>query len=218
MKLEQQAHSMVVVGNMNPTIFHPLWFANEGLISDIEATDAAIEIIHPDVAGFKTEWLEIQVTRDRFIAKTKMDAYFEPLRDLVFSTFQLLSHTPVKAMGINFEFHVSIRQEKREKLIGRLSNNEFWNQLELNPSFEALVIRLDKNDDRYVERFLRAKIQPSLLPQKEKEGLFFDLNHHFQFVRAPEDFHKFDKTNLPGERDWDITKQEAYEFIEKITQ
>jgi hypothetical protein len=216
MKIEQQAHSIVVAGSMNPTIFHPLWFAREGLIPDVEASEAAIEIIHPDVAGFKTEWLEIQVTRDRFIAKTKMDAYFEPLRDLVFSTFQILTHAPVKAIGINFEFHVSMRPEKRKKLIDYLNNDVFWSALNVAPNFEALIVRLDKEDDRYEERYLRAKIQYS--PLLRSDGLFFDLNHHLQLVKEIEDFHKFNRMNLPTDKDWKTIKQEAYDFTKKITQ
>src|SRR3712207_1383849 len=99
--------TVVLLGSFNPAIFHPAWFAANGLIREEEARAAEIEIVHPNAAVFRTEWLVIESARDRFLATTILDAYYEPLRDLVVGVLDLLSHTPLTAMGLNRDFHYS---------------------------------------------------------------------------------------------------------------
>src|ERR1039458_4987230 len=75
--------TVVLVGDFNPKIFHPMWFANHGVLREAEATEARIEVVHSDVCSFSTEWLTVQVLRDRFTAAIKADVYQAHLGDLV---------------------------------------------------------------------------------------------------------------------------------------
>ena len=65
-----QGVTVVFLGDFNPKIFQPAWFAVQGLIRQQEAEEANVEIIHPDVVSFSLEWLALQVTRERFAIST----------------------------------------------------------------------------------------------------------------------------------------------------
>ena len=91
-QLDIQGVNIVLRGHFNPAIFHPSWFAAQELIGQLEADEAAIELIHPEAAIFNTDWLQIRVVRNRFQAGTAQEPYYEPLRDLVVGVFSFLSH------------------------------------------------------------------------------------------------------------------------------
>ena len=98
-KAEVKGHNIVLLGDFNPKIFQPAWFAAENLIQKAEADKADIRIVHPDLVGFSLDWLLLDVTRERFIAGTIQEPYDVIIRDLVIGAFRLLHHTPIKKMA-----------------------------------------------------------------------------------------------------------------------
>lgn len=211
--IEHQTHSIVVVGNMNPRIFHPFWFVKEGLIPESEAEAAKIEVIHPDVAVFSTDWMDIQVTRERFIAKTSMEAFFEPLRDFTIGVFDLLGHTPISALGVNFELHVSLRKEKIEELSDQIVPDKFWKERNIDPQLNQFSMRIDKPKGAFFERYIVLKIQPSKLLES---GLFLDFNNHFQFSSNPMDLHYSPEVGITLKDEWESIKKEVHEITRSI--
>src|SRR5215210_620637 len=107
-----QSIAIVILGNFNPAIFHPTWFSDNNLIREQEAEAANLEIIHPEVAQFSTEWFQFQCTRNRLQVGTLQEAYYEALRDLVSGTLELLSHTPLTALGVNHHFDYLLPSEQ----------------------------------------------------------------------------------------------------------
>src|SRR5437870_4919946 len=95
LKPEIDAHSVVFVGDFNPKIFQPAWFAAQNLLRQEEADAAKIEIIHPEIVRFSLDWLHVEVVHERFKASTLQFPYFEILRDLTVGTFKILRHTPI---------------------------------------------------------------------------------------------------------------------------
>ena len=81
-----QGMSIVFLGDFNPKIFQPAWFAQENLIRAQEAEAADIKIINPEIVIFEFEWLSVQITRDRCIFGTTQEAYYEIVRDLCLGT------------------------------------------------------------------------------------------------------------------------------------
>ena len=120
--LKFKEHSIVLVGNFNPKIFQPAWFAAQGLLSQQEAEEVKIEIIHSSVVIFSTNtnWMRIEVTDERFIVKTSQEPYDVVIRDLVLGTFDLLRYTPIMQMGINREMHFQLSSEKNWHKAGHL--------------------------------------------------------------------------------------------------
>jgi hypothetical protein len=209
---EQDTHSIVVVGDMNPTIFHPLWFSREDVIPENEAEAAEVKVIHPDITAFSAGWFDLQVTRQRFMLKTKMEAYYEPLRDLVTSTFTSLSHAPIKALGVNFEIHRKVND--LEAFIDKFAPKGFWEDKELAPQFETLSVRLQKIDLPTQERYLKITIEPSALI---KDGIFINFNHHigleYDASRSENPGHLL--ANILNEK-WVSIKDEVSDITEKI--
>ena len=69
--IEIEGVSIVLLGDFNPKIFQPAWFAAQELIRKEEAESAEIEVIHPEVVVFSLDWLRIQVTRNRWISEAQ---------------------------------------------------------------------------------------------------------------------------------------------------
>jgi len=118
-KPEISGASIILLGSFNPSIFQPMWFAAHNLISKQEGESAGTRVVHAQVSSFSVgDWLELQVTEERFAASTLQEPSFEPLCDLVLGTFQLLRHTPIQKMGLNREFHFRMSSEKEWNKVG----------------------------------------------------------------------------------------------------
>lgn len=115
-KLEIEGMGIVLVGSFNPQIFQPAWFAAEGLIRKEEEEAAKIQLIHRQAALFSLDWLQLQVTDEKFVALTTPSSYYEPLRDLVLGTFRLLRHTPIRQMDLNREMDKASSRRLRRTL------------------------------------------------------------------------------------------------------
>jgi hypothetical protein len=105
--IELEGMNIVLLGTFNPMIFQPAWFSAEGLLRREEAEAVEGVIIHREIASFETSWVNLQVRPERFMASTANSSFYEPLRDLVFGTFQVLHHTPIQKLGLNRNFHWS---------------------------------------------------------------------------------------------------------------
>jgi hypothetical protein len=68
-KIEIAGASVVRTGSFNPAIFHPEWFANNGLLPRREVDEADVKVVHPQLSNFETERFIIQVTPERLGAR-----------------------------------------------------------------------------------------------------------------------------------------------------
>lgn len=50
---------VVLVGSLNPAIFTPAWFALHGLLPESAAESAELEVAHPQLTRFSTDWLRL---------------------------------------------------------------------------------------------------------------------------------------------------------------
>lgn len=173
--------SVVLVGDFNPKIFQPVWFAAQEppLIPKLEAEAATIEIIHADVAIFNVEWFRLQVTRDRFHISTPQESRYEFLRDLVLGTFQLLQHTPVSAMGINKDAHWRVESEEVWHEFGhRFAPKDIWDGVLEKPGLMSLTVQGVRTDGR--EGSVNVKVEPS---RQIHPGILFNVNDHYSANR-----------------------------------
>ena len=119
--------SIVVVGNFNPAIFTPAWFALHELLPEEAAASASLQIAHPEITQFQSNWLNLQVTTDQFIAQTTQAPYIR-VCDLAVRVFkEHLPHTPLRAFGINRDVHFCVDMRSEKDRIGRtLAPVEPW--------------------------------------------------------------------------------------------
>lgn len=172
--------SIVLLGAFNPTIFQPMWFASQDLLRGSEAEKAKIEIVHPDVSIFSAEWLVVQVTRDRFSAATRADAYKSHLCDLVQGVFAKLSHTPVHQMGINVTTRMRFRDEKDWHSFGHfVVPKSPWVGVLDKPGMHSVHVRGERSDGN-AGHFL-VSIEPDL---NTRTDVLLRVNDHFDLPKG----------------------------------
>lgn len=165
--------SIVMLGQFNPAIFQPAWFARHSLIRDEEASNAKNLIVTDQVTNFEADWLTVSVTADRFQAQTDQPAYSIALRDLVLGTFSLLEHTPFWAVGMNRHLHYRVESEDLWHQYGHfLVPKEPWADLIDNPGMRAVTIWGTRPDAP------GARIQYVVEPSNRVRpwGLYFSFN------------------------------------------
>lgn len=115
---EQRGTSIILQGSFNPRILQPAWLAAQGLIRDAESENAAIRIVHEQVVSFSLEWANLEVEHDRLaVSSTPKSGTPEQVRDLALGAIEILDHTPVYGVGLQFFGHYALEdQAARDKL------------------------------------------------------------------------------------------------------
>ncbi|MDZ7762073.1 MAG: hypothetical protein U5L00_17705 [Desulfovermiculus sp.] len=98
-----------------------------GIVGEQEADEAEIEIIHPEICKFQTEYFLIQAERNRFMVNS-IAGPLEMVKDFVLKTFtDFLSHTPVGTLGINRAVHFDAGSNEARIALGqKLAPWEAW--------------------------------------------------------------------------------------------
>lgn len=212
-QLETQAVSIVLRGPFSPAIFHPSWFALHELVRRQESEAAKVDIIHPNAAVFTTEWLQINVVNDRFLATTSQESYYEPLRDLVVGVLELLSHTPLRAMGVNRDFHYRLDSEEAWHGVGHgLAPKQHWEHVLKQPGMLSLTVESRRPDE--FDGYIRVKVEPST---SVKYGVYIQVNDHYQLKSG-------DEGGKPGTREatrilaeqWNASMQRSLTISQQV--
>ena len=189
MRLEPEISGVAVVllGDFNPAIFTPAWFAMHGLLSRAAADSADLQVAHPQVTVFSTDWLRLQVTTDRFMADT-VQAPHVRVRDLVVRVFkEHLHHTPVNAMGVNRNVHFRVGSSAERDRIGRalapIAPWGHWRQ-ELGLDGEhggmtSLTMSQLRPGDRPLGGRVQVKVEPSNRIGDGRFGVYVQVNDHY---------------------------------------
>lgn len=210
-RLAQEGHSIVLVGSFNPPIFQPAWFAAHDLLTEREAEAAEIEVIHTDVVVFRLEWGDVQVARDRFAVNSARAPDPVVLRDLVEGTFNILSHTPVTAMGINRNVHFEMPSLGSWDNVGaNLVPRDFWSEFLEEPGMRSLTVEARRDDE--LPGYIRVKVEPS---NKFEPGVFIQVNHHLGHIEPTADAPN-EKVVGALESAWESCQQRASEIVERV--
>ena len=189
MRIEPETSGVTVVllGDFNPAIFTPAWFALHGLLPKVVAERADLKVAHRQVTEFSTDWLRLQVTSDRFSASTAQAPHVG-VRDLVMRVFnEHLSHTPLKAMGINrnVEFQVDGLAE-RDRIGRALAPVEPWGRwaVELGADGEhggmtSLTMSQIRPEGRPKGGSINVNVRPSSRIGDGRSGIFVEVNDHY---------------------------------------
>ncbi len=186
--------SIIVVGDFNPAIFSPDWLERNSLIGTEDA-DAAREgtegremIVSKQVATFETGWFALQVVDNRLSLASK-GGLSPAFKDLAVGIIQLVPHTPVVAVGLNFMGDFKPKSEDDYYRVGDVfAPKAIWNALypDHMAGLAELTILLQqgvrgKPPETKDEK--RITVRPSA---KIKYGVHLSFNDH-RDVRATED-------------------------------
>ena len=179
--------NVVLLGNFNPAIFTPAWFALHNLLPRSVAENAKVEVTHEQLSVFSTDWLRLEVQVRRFSAET-LQAPYVRLRDLVTFLFgEHLHHTPIKAFGINRRVHFQVASLAERDRIGRtLVPVEPWGTWchDLGVSGEqggmtSVTMTQVNPTGRAPGGRVNAIVGPSNRIGQERTGVFVEVNDHF---------------------------------------
>ena len=196
---ELQAVSVVLVGDFNPKIFQPAWFASQEMIWKSEADDAKIDIIHHEVTSFSLDWVKLAVTAERFSVTSESESHYDVMRDLVINCFALLKHTPIRLMGINRTMHFRMSSEDAVNSLGfRLVPPEPWQSLLPSGAMRSLTMEsLRKQPEGYI----RVEVEPSA---KINPGIFIAVNHHYIIGKGAEEVVSLLQHEWASSLDWSL--------------
>lgn len=194
--------SIVAVGSFNPAIFSPDWMEAHGLLGKDDADrireprPGASLVVSHQATAFESSWFALQVLENQF-SLTSKNALSPAFKDLAVSVFQLLSHTPVTAVGLNFLAHYKLATEDEYHCVGDvLAPKEIWNKLYPNEiaGLADLTVRIQAGSHGQPLKCKdekRISLQPSGM---FTFGAFLSYNDHHDLSDGREEFPR------PGER------------------
>lgn len=184
--------SIVLVGNMNPKIFHPEWLIRKGIVAEWDYSKNKDDVINlADLAqiGLPDD-LKITVLLNQFSIRSSRASEYLSLQDMIINIFTLLAETPITKMGMNFSSVIKIENIDKWKKFGHeLAPQQYWKnaipfietldeekQMELG--LWELTMNLPRPDD--FEGYIRPKI--AVLPQAGQKTLSFNINNHIEIT------------------------------------
>lgn len=183
---EDEAISAVLVGNFNPSIFHPVWLERHGLVRAQEARNATIQIIHPEISSFTVGPFHIQVDLRRLKVESEDPGQVGAVKDLTNGMLSLLEHTPVSQFGINRSMHFRVESEENRQTIGdRLAPKDPFEGLVENPRMLSLKVIGERPGNPRAK--LHLQVEPS---SKLRVGVLVASNEHYDFQEAEADLNE----------------------------
>ena len=179
--------SIVLLGDFNPAILTPAWFASTDLITRELADSADLAIAHKQVTQFEADWLRLEATTDRFSAAT-VEKPYNRVADLVARIFnEQLHHTPLRALGINREAHFRVGSQHDRDRIGRtLVPIEPWGSwvqtLGLDQDFggmTSLTMSQMNPSGRSNGGQINITVEPSRRVGRGLRGIYVRVNDHY---------------------------------------
>jgi len=168
--------AIVLIGDFNPVIISPFWLSGKGLIREEEARKAKIELIHNDVTRYELSWAKIEVTQKRFEIRTSQEPYFEPIKDLAISIFDILRETPITIMGINHLQYFAVSNGDTYYNFGnKFAPLNNWKDILNDPKMQSLEIVEEKRKDGLNGKF-RIRITPSEIALSTPYGILIHAN------------------------------------------
>lgn len=136
----------VVVGSLNPGIIQPEWLSSQSVIEE-EPAEWELELqVGAPTPSFHDAHLRWQCKYDRLVV-TSLDGT-DP-GSAVARVFELLHHTPLRAVGNNFSFLIHEESERKALAARTESRAVAWlSELGYHASAYATTLQIGVNDAR----------------------------------------------------------------------
>ena len=179
--------AVVLVGNFNPKIFTPAWFALHGLLPRKVADNADLTVAHQQVVMFNVDWFRLEVTADQFSVETVQAPHIR-IHDLVVRVFkEHLHHTPLTAFGINRNVHFQVDSLAVRDRLGRtLAPVEPWErwgrELGLDGEHGGMTsLKMTQFDPegRPAGGRINVTVEPSNRVGDGRTGVYVAVNDHY---------------------------------------
>lgn len=183
--------TIVFLGNFNPAIFQTQWLDRYKILpsqdiqwaegkdaQQIKVPDSTIILEKvPNIMVTPTQTLlqfpsfQIEVFPDKYICSSKNKESFSLIKNVTISIFKVLEHTPITAVGINFEGDSRFNKGAQEILNDLFVNNSSAFNKTFGNEFRIGGIIGFKQENRKIT--LRLKNSNTL-----EDGINFSFNFH----------------------------------------
>jgi hypothetical protein len=172
--------SIVLLGSLNPGIFHPEWFRRQDILSPQDADAAEIKIVSPEVTEVLFLDMKLDVFPNRLVLETFDASRAEKLQDIVLNVLAKLPHTPITACGLNNTIQFDLADEGYWHKIGHIlaPKELIWNSVLENPGMALLSVKGALPGDFPGE--VNINVAPS---RKFVHGLLVGSNFHYAVPR-----------------------------------
>lgn len=199
MRIKPEISGIYIVLNAResfaPAILTPAWFELHGLLPAGTAEAATLGVSHRQVTVFETDWLNLEVNTNQFIASTNQEPFIR-VRDLVLRVFkERLSQTPISALGINRDVHFKVGSAEEREHIGRqLAPLAPWGELgqelrldDHGAGMTSLTMSQHPRHNKASDGQFNITIEPSRQISVESAGVYVRVNHHYAIEDAEVD-------------------------------
>lgn len=172
--------AVVVRGAINPPIITPQWLLDQGIVGQEDFDRQEVEVISRDLVAFSLGWLTCNATPETLQFSTADPDELLRVRDVALRTLELLSHTPVAALGINRTFHSVTDSIDNFHAIGdTLVPKAFWAEELVLPGTKDVTIQAVRPD--LYGGYVQVAVQPSAAVPN---AVFVLQNDHFELTRV----------------------------------
>lgn len=100
--VKQRESSIVLVGEFDPLVLTPHWFAKQGMIpqEDIDE-NLAIELVYKDLTKFSLANIYVEIQPSTLILRSDHPSFDYRIHDLALSILSALKDCKVRALGLN---------------------------------------------------------------------------------------------------------------------
>lgn len=136
--VKQRESSIVLVGEFDPLIMTPHWFAKQGMIpqEDIDE-NLAIELVYKDLTKFSLANIHVEIQCATLILRSDHSSFDYRIHDLAISILSVLKSHEVRAVGLNLYTDVYFNSLDGWHSVGDLiTPKEVW--LEAIPDSERV--------------------------------------------------------------------------------
>ena len=172
-EIETTGVSIVTLGDFNPSIFQPLWLSSNDLMPAEEIAEADITLVSKKISLFEAGGMRIHAEDDRLVISTSDSSCIPSLRDLAYGVLSLLSHTPVRAIGLNLDSTATVNSADAWNAIGdRLAPKNHWSEILKNSRMREVII--DGKRDKYPHARVSFRVRPA-----GEKSLVISVNQHY---------------------------------------
>ncbi len=217
--------AIVVIGDFNPSIFSPDWLERNELIGEGDAVVAREGgsgrklLVSHQVTNYETDWFTLQVLENQF-SLTSRGVLSPAFKDLAVGIFQLVPHTPVKAVGLNFIAQFKFDTQDKQHQVGDVfAPKAIWDSLYPDEfaGLEELTIRIQKGSR---EQLPVSNDEKRITLQRSKNfkygvGLSFN-GHHDLTVSDESDLSPTERLAIVVDEEWENTWEDAVRVFDKL--
>lgn len=193
----QNLYTIVIAGQMNPSIHHPTWYSANNLITDSENEQALSDLVClPPVSQFSTDSIAVKCEQTRWKIQTVGEGNTPRIVRIASEVFNRLDETPVGAFGLNIDSHRLMQGvDVASRLADLVSSLALGLPALQDQATNSAKIQWTSSAGLTA---LNMRIEPS---PRDKEAVFVGLNYH----------HRIDPNSSGQQFDLGVLLEEAAE-------